>query len=382
MAEIIIDKLEKVYPNGFKAVHGINLKIEDGEFMVFVGPSGCAKSTVLRMIAGLEEISGGTIYIGGRVVNNLDPKDRKIAMVFQNYALYPHMTVYDNMAFGLKLAKVPKKEIDQRVREAAVKLEIEPLLDRKPKDMSGGQRQRVAVGRAIVRKPDVFLFDEPLSNLDAKLRVSMRARIVKLHRELQKEGQTATMVYVTHDQVEAMTMGDRITVLKEGIILQVDTPLNLYNFPANKFVAGFIGSPSMNFQDAVLEQANGKLSVTVCGYKFSIPEEKAAKIKKNYHAHGKETFVSSNICFGIRPDSIEEKPSEGNKNEGFEAEITLVEKMGNESYCYFKVKDQDFVARINAEASAHLQIGDKQKFYFRMDKCHIFDAETEKNISL
>lgn len=382
MAEIIIDKLEKVYPNGFKAVHGINLEIKDGEFMVLVGPSGCAKSTILRMIAGLEEISGGTISIGGKVVNDLDPKDRKIAMVFQNYALYPHMTVYENMAFGLKLAKVPKKEIDQRVREAAVKLEIEALLDRKPKDMSGGQRQRVAVGRAIVRKPAVFLFDEPLSNLDAKLRVSMRARLVKLHRELQEEGQTATMVYVTHDQVEAMTMGDRITVLKEGIILQVDTPLNLYNFPANKFVAGFIGSPSMNFQNTVLEQTNGKLSVTVCGCKFSIPEEKAAKIKKNYHAEGKEAFVSANVCFGIRPDNIEEKPSETNRNESFEGEITLVEKMGNESYCYFKVNDQDFVSRINAEASAHIQIGDKQNFYFRMDKCHIFDAESEKNISL
>ncbi len=382
MAEIIIEKLEKIYPNGFKAVHGIDLKIEDGEFMVFVGPSGCAKSTVLRMVAGLEEISGGTISIGGRVVNNLDPKDRKIAMVFQNYALYPHMTVYDNMAFGLKLAKVPKKEIEQRVKEAAVKLEIEHLLDRKPKDMSGGQRQRVAVGRAIVRKPDVFLFDEPLSNLDAKLRVSMRARLVQLHRELQKEGQTATMIYVTHDQVEAMTMGDRICVLKEGVILQVDTPLNLYNFPANKFVAGFIGSPSMNFQDALLEQIDNKLTATVCGQKFTIPEERAAKIKKHFSAAGKDSFSSSKVCFGIRPDNIEEKPSALNKNESLEAEITLIEKMGNESYCYFKVNDQDFVSRINAEASAHLQIGDKQKFYFRMDKSHIFDAETEKNISL
>lgn len=382
MAEIIIEKLEKVYPNGFKAVHGINLKIEDGEFMVFVGPSGCAKSTVLRMIAGLEEISSGTISIGGKVVNNLDPKDRKIAMVFQNYALYPHMTVYDNMAFGLKLAKVPKKEIDQRVREAAAKLEIEHLLDRKPKDMSGGQRQRVAVGRAIVRKPDVFLFDEPLSNLDAKLRVSMRARLVQLHRELQKEGQTATMVYVTHDQVEAMTMGDRITVLKEGVILQVDTPLNLYNFPASKFVAGFIGSPSMNFQKAVLEQTNGKISVTVCGYKFALPEEKAAKIKKHYHKFGKESFSSADVWFGIRPDNIEEKPSEETKDKGFEAEITLIEKMGNESYCYINVNNQDFVSRINAEASAHLQIGDKQTFYFRMDKSHIFDVGTEENISL
>ena len=381
MAEILIEKLEKVYPNGFKAVHGIDLKIEDGEFMVFVGPSGCAKSTVLRMIAGLEEITGGTISIGGRVVNNLDPKDRKIAMVFQNYALYPHMTVYENMAFGLKLAKLPKKEIDSRVREAAKKLEIEHLLDRKPKDMSGGQRQRVAVGRAIVRKPDVFLFDEPLSNLDAKLRVSMRARLVQLHNELKKEGQVATMVYVTHVQVEAMTMGDRITVLKEGLILQVDTPLKLYNSPLNKFVAGFIGSPSMNFQKAVLEQSNGKFIVTVSGQKFVLPADKAEKLKKNLHSTGKETLASANVFFGIRPDNIEEKPNDLNKD-GIEAEITLIEKMGSESYCYFKVNADEYVARINGETSAHLQIGDKYKFYFRMDKCHIFDAETEKNISL
>ncbi|HBM17125.1 MAG TPA: sugar ABC transporter ATP-binding protein [Lentisphaeria bacterium] len=381
MAEILIEKLEKTYPSGFKAVHGIDLKIKDGEFMVFVGPSGCAKSTVLRMIAGLEEITGGTISIGGRVVNNLDPKDRKIAMVFQNYALYPHMTVYENMAFGLKLAKLPKKEIAQRVKAAAAKLEIEHLLDRKPKDMSGGQRQRVAVGRAIVRKPDVFLFDEPLSNLDAKLRISMRARLVQLHRELKKEGQTATMVYVTHDQVEAMTMGDRITVLKDGVILQIDTPLNLYNSPLNKFVAGFIGSPSMNFQDALLEQSEDNFTVTISGHKFALPHAKSEKIRKHLDIAGKGSLTSANVALGIRPDHIEEKPNNTNK-EGFEGEITLIEKMGNESYCYFKVAGNEYVARINGEASAHLQIGDKQKFYIRMDKCHIFDAETERNISL
>ena len=232
MAKVLLKGVEKEYPNGFKAVHGINLDIKDGEFMVFVGPSGCAKSTTLRMVAGLEEITGGEIYIGDKLVNDVAPKDRGIAMVFQNYALYPHMSVYENMAFGLKLKKTPKAEIDRRVRDAAEKLEITDLLDRKPKDMSGGQRQRVALGRAIVREPEVFLFDEPLSNLDAKLRVSMRVKISQLHKEL-----GATMIYVTHDQVEAMTMGDRICVLREGKIMQVDTPLNLYNKPTNKFVA-------------------------------------------------------------------------------------------------------------------------------------------------
>ena len=253
MAEVRLKKVEKQYPNGFKAVHGIDLDIKDGEFMVFVGPSGCAKSTTLRMIAGLEDITGGEVYIGDRLVNDVPPKDRGISMVFQNYALYPHMTVYENMSFGLKLKKTPKNEIDRRVREAAEKLEITELLDRKPKEMSGGQRQRVALGRAIVRNPDVFLFDEPLSNLDAKLRVSMRLRITQLHKELK-----TTMIYVTHDQVEAMTMGDRITVMRSGRIMQVDTPLNLYHYPANKFVAGFIGSPTMNLIDGELKEENGK----------------------------------------------------------------------------------------------------------------------------
>ena len=247
MARVLLKGVEKQYPNGFKAVHGINLDIEDGEFMVFVGPSGCAKSTTLRMIAGLEDITGGEIYIGDKLVNDVPPKDRGIAMVFQNYALYPHMTVYENMAFGLKLKKMPKSDIDKRVKEAAEKLEITNLLDRKPKEMSGGQRQRVALGRALVREPEVFLFDEPLSNLDAKLRVSMRVRITQLHHELK-----TTMIYVTHDQVEAMTMGDRITVLNAGKIMQVDSPLNLYHAPKNKFVAGFIGSPTMNIVDATL----------------------------------------------------------------------------------------------------------------------------------
>ena len=256
MSKVVLKGVEKQYPNGFKAVHGIDLDIKDGEFMVFVGPSGCAKSTTLRMIAGLEEITGGEVYIGDKLVNDVPPKDRGIAMVFQNYALYPHMTVYENMAFGLKLKKTPKEEIDKRVKEAAEKLEITELLDRKPKEMSGGQRQRVALGRAIVRKPEVFLFDEPLSNLDAKLRVSMRVRITQLHQELK-----TTMIYVTHDQVEAMTMGDRITVMKSGRIMQVDTPLNLYQYPANKFVAGFIGSPTMNLVEGTVIEKEGKIFV-------------------------------------------------------------------------------------------------------------------------
>ena len=270
MARVLLKGVEKQYPNGFKAVHGINLDIEDGEFMVFVGPSGCAKSTTLRMIAGLEDITGGEIYIGDKLVNDVPPKDRGIAMVFQNYALYPHMTVYENMAFGLKLKKMPKSDIDKRVKEAAEKLEITNLLDRKPKEMSGGQRQRVALGRALVREPEVFLFDEPLSNLDAKLRVSMRVRITQLHHELK-----TTMIYVTHDQVEAMTMGDRITVLNAGKIMQVDSPLNLYHAPKNKFVAGFIGSPTMNIVDATLVEKDGKIYADIDGMELEIVGEKA-----------------------------------------------------------------------------------------------------------
>ncbi|MDK1273576.1 ATP-binding cassette domain-containing protein, partial [Cronobacter sakazakii] len=252
MAEVIFNKLEKVYSNGFKAVHGIDLKIADGEFMVIVGPSGCAKSTTLRMLAGLETISGGEVRIGEKLVNNLAPKERGIAMVFQNYALYPHMTVRENLAFGLKLSKLPKDQINRQVDEAAKILELEELLDRLPRQLSGGQAQRVAVGRAIVKKPDVFLFDEPLSNLDAKLRASMRIRISDLHKQLKKSGKPATTVYVTHDQTEAMTMGDRICVMKLGHIMQVDTPDNLYHYPKNMFVAGFICAPEMNIKPGKL----------------------------------------------------------------------------------------------------------------------------------
>ncbi|MBC2855603.1 sn-glycerol-3-phosphate ABC transporter ATP-binding protein UgpC [Cetobacterium sp. 2A] len=375
MAEVILKKVEKEYPNGFKAVHKIDLNIKDGEFMVFVGPSGCAKSTTLRMIAGLEDITDGEIYIGNKLVNNLEPKDRGIAMVFQNYALYPHMTVYENMAFGLKMAKVPKIEIDKRVKEAAEKLEITDLLDRKPKEMSGGQRQRVAVGRAIVRKPDVFLFDEPLSNLDAKLRVSMRVRITQLHKQLKAEGQTATMIYVTHDQVEAMTMGDRICVLNYGKIMQVDTPLNLYNFPKNKFVAGFIGSPSMNLVEAILLEENNAFFVVLDNdMKLPLPTEKFERVK---------SYVGKKIWFGIRPENIGNKltnPEESPKK--IIGKVNIVEQMGNEEFIHFSIGKTQYSSRVAVENSCNLQFGNISEFYFDMDKCHIFDFETEENVSL
>ncbi|WP_026478418.1 ABC transporter ATP-binding protein [Alkaliphilus transvaalensis] len=374
MAEVILKKVEKEYPNGFKAVHGIDLEIKDGEFMVFVGPSGCSKSTTLRMIAGLEDITGGEIWIGDKCVNEVPPKDRGIAMVFQNYALYPHMTVYDNMAFGLKFQKTPKDEIDKRVRDAAEKLEITDLLDRKPKEMSGGQRQRVAVGRAIVRKPEVFLFDEPLSNLDAKLRVSMRVRINQLHQQLKAEGQPATMIYVTHDQVEAMTMGDRICVLKFGRIMQVDTPLNLYNKPANKFVASFIGAPAMNIAPGELVSENGKVVVKVSGQTLILPEEKAKKVKD---------YVGKKIWFGIRPEHVRSAETHPSENENYvNGSVTVVEQMGNEEFVYFNVGEEQYISRLNPEKISRIALGKDYKFWFDLNKCHIFDFETEENISL
>ncbi|WP_297597209.1 sn-glycerol-3-phosphate ABC transporter ATP-binding protein UgpC [uncultured Cetobacterium sp.] len=375
MAEVILKNVEKSYPNGFKAVHGIDLEIKDGEFMVFVGPSGCAKSTTLRMVAGLEEITGGEVFIGDKLVNDLPPKDRGIAMVFQNYALYPHMTVYDNMAFGLKMAKVPKGEIDKRVREAADKLEITDLLDRKPKEMSGGQRQRVAVGRAIVRKPDVFLFDEPLSNLDAKLRVSMRVRITQLHKQLKEEGQNATMIYVTHDQVEAMTMGDRICVLNYGKIMQVDTPLNLYNKPSNKFVAGFIGSPAMNIVKAKLIGENDSIYVELSNKdRIKLPKEKADKVQEQ---------VGKDVWFGIRPENIGNKNMELNESEKYiSGKINIVEQMGNEEFIYFMIGDTQYTSRIPVEKSTGANFNQNEYFYFDMNKCHIFDIKTEKNITI
>ncbi|MCP4178558.1 MAG: sn-glycerol-3-phosphate ABC transporter ATP-binding protein UgpC [bacterium] len=377
MSEVKLEKIEKVYPNGFKAVHGVDLEVKDGEFMVLVGPSGCAKSTVLRMIAGLEEITEGTLKIGNKVVNNLDPKDRGIAMVFQNYALYPHMTVYNNMAFGLKLRKMPKKDIDMRVREAAAKLEIEDLLDRKPKDMSGGQRQRVAVGRAIVRKPDVFLFDEPLSNLDAKLRVSMRVRLVQLHQQLKEEGQTATMIYVTHDQVEAMTMGDRICVLKEGLIMQVDKPLNLYKSPANKFVAGFIGSPAMNLIEADMFKKDKKVYLSIGKHEFELPKAKADTMSKRINIDEKKK-----VWFGLRPEDVESFEAHPGSTNYIDGKISLLEQMGNETFCYFTTGGNNYTARLESSKISELQIGDDYKFYLKLDNCHIFDYDTEENISL
>lgn len=371
MAEVILKKVEKIYPNGFKAVHGIDLHIKDGEFMVFVGPSGCAKSTTLRMIAGLEEITKGEIWIGDKLINNLPPKDRGIAMVFQNYALYPHMTVYKNMAFGLKVSDVPKDEIHRRVKEAAEKLEITDILQRKPKEISGGQRQRVALGRAIVRKPDVFLFDEPLSNLDAKLRVSTRVKITQLHKQLKAEGQKAAVIYVTHDQVEAMTMGDRICVLNHGKIMQVDTPLNLYKNPANKFTAGFIGSPAMNFIEGNIETA-GENTVFIFGNKRRIilPEKMAERVKK---------YIGKKVIFGIRPENIEINSEE--KENCFEGKINTVEYTGSEELIYFSIDEEKFTIRLETGRAENLSCENRGKFYFNIKKAHIFDIETDENIT-
>ena len=381
MAAVQLKQVTKEYPNGFKAVHGIDLDIKDGEFMVFVGPSGCAKSTTLRMIAGLEETTGGEIYIGDKLVNHLPPKDRGIAMVFQNYALYPHMTVYENMAFGLKVAKLPKAEIEQRVTDAAKKLEITELLHKKPKEMSGGQRQRVAVGRAIVRKPDVFLFDEPLSNLDAKLRVSMRIRITQLHKELGDAGQTATMIYVTHDQVEAMTMGDRICILNYGKIMQVDTPLNVYNYPKNKFVAGFIGSPAMNLLKVKVNQVGKEIRLQFNpNLELTLPDFKAAHLVN---------YVGKEIWFGIRPEHmtlVEDETLKTDKvelNELVDGMVDIVEQMGNESYIYFSLAEAKLIAR-TAQLSSNRRylMGDTLKFHFMLEHCHLFDVNTEENIGL
>lgn len=367
MARVVLKNLEKTYENGFKAVHGHNLEVKDGEFMVFVGPSGCAKSTTLRMIAGLEEITGGECIIGDRVVNDIQPKDRDISMVFQNYALYPHMNVYDNMAFGLKLKKLPKDEIDKRVREAARILSIEELLTRKPKEMSGGQRQRVALGRAIVRQPSVFLFDEPLSNLDAKLRVHMRVEITKIHQRLK-----TTMIYVTHDQVEAMTMGDRICVMELGRIKQVDTPLNLYNKPVNKFVAGFIGSPSMNIVDAEIIKKDDSIFARIENIDLKLPTDKAEKVKK---------YIGKNVWFGIRPEHISSRELHPDKTDNYvKAQVYVVEQMGNEVFVYFSPGKNQYISRL--EAGIKAVSGEVYELWFDTEKCHIFDKETDMNITL
>lgn len=375
MATVIIDKLVKIYPEksgpGVQVVHGINLEIRDREFMVLVGPSGCGKSTTLRMIAGLEEISEGTISIDGTVVNHVLPKDRDIAMVFQNYALYPHMTVYDNMAFGLKLRKFPKAEIDQRVRDASAMLGLDLYLDRKPKALSGGQRQRVAVGRAIVRKPKVFLFDEPLSNLDAKMRVSTRTEISKLHVRL-----GATMIYVTHDQVEAMTMGDRICVMKDGHIMQVDEPLDLYNKPENMFVAGFIGSPPMNFFRGVLKQEGGAV-------KFIETNTKGEPIKVTLDAAlaaKGAPYLGQEIVFGIRPEDVLDTLIVENPNPAHTCNVTVEvsEPMGAETYLYLDTGASSFIARVRP--TDRFEVDQKIQVTFKMEAAHLFDAKTEKVI--
>lgn len=372
MARVVIENLVKTYPEkngpGVTAVKGINLTIEDREFMVLVGPSGCGKSTTLRMIAGLEEISGGSISIDSKVVNNVLPKDRDIAMVFQNYALYPHMSVYDNMAFGLKLRKFPKADIDKRVREAAVILGLEPYLERKPKALSGGQRQRVAVGRAIVRQPKVFLFDEPLSNLDAKMRVSTRTDISKLHARL-----GATMIYVTHDQVEAMTMGDRICVMKDGHIMQVAAPLDLYNHPDNMYVAGFIGSPPMNFFKGRLKRAGNNLVFTETntrGTPFQVQLTDAL-------AQQAAAYVDKDIVLGVRPEDAQDSLTLSTPNPVHTIDVTVEvsEPMGAETYLYLDSGAHSFIARVRA--SDRFDVGQKVKITFTMDKAKLFDPTTE-----
>jgi len=372
MAGVKLKALEKTFDNGLLAVHGIDLEIKDGEFMVLVGPSGCAKSTTLRMIAGLEKSTSGDIYIGKKKVNDLPAKDRGIAMVFQNYALYPHLSVFENIAYGLRIRKIKESELKQKVEDAARMLDITDLLNRKPKELSGGQAQRVAIGRAIVRQPEVFLFDEPLSNLDAKLRVQLRVKISKLHQELKNKGKTPTMIYVTHDQVEAMTMGDRICVMNFGKIMQVDTPINIYNYPANKFAASFIGSPSMNINKVEIIVEDEKIFMLMDGRKLLLPESKTKNLK-DYH--GKK------VWFGIRPEDVVTKDI-SKDTDLFKGNISIIEQMGNEVYIYFHMGNRRFTSRVSADKAEHLKYGMDYEFAFNLDKCHIFDFFTEENISL
>ena len=364
MAGLSLKNIYKTYEGGVTAVSDFCLDIEDKEFIVLVGPSGCGKSTTLRMIAGLEDISAGELYIDDILVNDVAPKDRDIAMVFQNYALYPHMTVFENMAFGLKLRKTPKDEIKRRVEEAAEILGISYLLERKPKALSGGQRQRVALGRAIVREPKVFLMDEPLSNLDAKLRVQMRTEISKLHHRL-----ATTFIYVTHDQTEAMTMGTRIVVMKDGFVQQIDSPQNLYDKPVNLFVAGFLGSPQMNFIDCVVNKKEDGYYLTLAGTELKLPDGKVTPDLESYN--GKE------MIFGIRPESIFDDQAHiaAFPDCVCEAKITVTEKMGSETYLYMDVAETSCIARVDPRTTA--QVGDTIKIAFDMTKCHLFDKETE-----
>ncbi len=362
MASVTYDHVFKRFGD-VVAVNDLNIQIEDKEFLVLVGPSGCGKSTALRLLAGLEDISDGRILIGDQVVNDVAPKDRDIAMVFQSYALYPHMSVYDNMAFGLKLRKTPKEEIKRRVQEAAEILGIQELLERKPRQLSGGQRQRVAVGRAIVREPKVFLFDEPLSNLDAKLRVETRANISKLHQQLQ-----TTFIYVTHDQVEAMTMATRIAVITRGILQQVDTPQVLYDTPANLFVAGFIGSPAMNFFSAKLVKEDSKLFVDGESFNVQIPESRAGVYMP---------YAGKQVIFGIRPEDIHNPDfaPPGIDLSSVSTKVDVTELMGNEIFVYLKTGNHNFVARVDPRSRYH--IDDDIQVVFNMDNFHIFDKDSE-----
>ncbi|MBH0228689.1 ABC transporter ATP-binding protein [Halobacillus yeomjeoni] len=364
MAEIKLKNIDKVYDKKVKAVDDFNLDIDDKEFIVFVGPSGCGKSTTLRMIAGLEEITSGDFMIDDQRMNEVAPKDRDIAMVFQNYALYPHMNVYDNMAFGLKLRKMDKSEIDRRVKNAANILGLEALLDRKPKALSGGQRQRVALGRAIVRDAKVFLMDEPLSNLDAKLRVQMRAEIQKLHQRLQ-----TTTIYVTHDQTEAMTMATRLVVMKDGVIQQVGAPKDVYDKPENVFVGGFIGSPAMNF-------LNGKLGeghIEIGDIKIAVPEGKMKPLRE-------QNYIGKEVILGVRPEDMHDEPVfiDANQDKKITAHIEVAELMGSESYLYTKLNDQEFIARVDSRSD--IQGGEEIDLAIDMNKVHFFDIDTEERI--
>ena len=378
MSNLSLRGIYKRYAGGVTAVTDFNLEIADKEFIILVGPSGCGKSTTLRMIAGLEEISDGELYIGGELMNNVAPKDRDIAMVFQSYALYPHMTVFENMAFGLKLRKVPKDEIKSRVEEAARILDISHLLDRKPKALSGGQRQRVALGRAIVREPKVFLLDEPLSNLDAKLRAQMRTDLSKLHQRL-----GTTFIYVTHDQVEAMTMGDRIVVMKDGFVQQVDTPQNLYESPYNMFVAGFIGSPQMNFINGVLVEKDGGLALEFAApakegeeparYQVALPQRKA-------EAEGIREYIGKEVVMGIRPEDLydDEQHLAEAATGVIDCKVEVTEMMGAETYLYLNFLGNNLTARVDPKTTA--RTGGEIRIAIDPEKVHVFDKETERTL--
>ena len=367
MASLSLKHIYKKYPGGVTAVSDFCLDIKDKEFIIFVGPSGCGKSTTLRMIAGLEEITEGELFIGDKLVNDVAPKDRDIAMVFQNYALYPHMTVFDNMAFGLKLRKVPKEEIKRKVEEAARILDITHLLDRKPKALSGGQKQRVALGRAIVRDPKVFLLDEPLSNLDAKLRAAMRTELTKIHQKL-----GTTFIYVTHDQVEAMTMASRIVVMKDGLIQQVDTPQNLYDKPVNIFVAGFIGTPQMNFINATIQKKGGELYLEFAGNSLKIPADKCEKLAD---------YVEKEVIAGLRPECIHDEPMylSSMADSVITCAVDVTELMGNEIFLYLAAdEEQSLTARVSPRSTA--RAGDQIKVALDVSRLHIFDKDTERCI--